>query len=322
MTLPALDVIPLWRYHRGMAMDDAGCVTAAIAAGVSPAVALFRSLGDETRLRIVARLAAGEARVVDLTGELGLAQSTVSKHLACLRGCGLVDYRAEGRQSFYALTCPELMDLLQAAEGVLAATGATTGALPGSPGPHHRRPWREQPRARSSGHGHGPPGAGHRRALAVVLGISGTILAVEVIGAFVSGSLALLADAGHMLTDVAGLSLALVAAVLAGRPATQARTWGYRRAEVLAAAAQAAVLLAVGGFVLAEAIRRLVEPSPVASGVMVIFGVVGLAGNAVSIVLLSPDFGRQPEHPGRAAGSHQRRPRFGRRAGRRRTSSR
>ena len=91
-------------------------MTAAVAAGVSPAVALFRSLGDETRLRIVARLAAGEARVVDLTGELGLAQSTVSKHLACLRGCGLVDYRAEGRQSFYALTRPELMDLLAAAE--------------------------------------------------------------------------------------------------------------------------------------------------------------------------------------------------------------
>ncbi|HYV79221.1 MAG TPA: cation diffusion facilitator family transporter, partial [Streptosporangiaceae bacterium] len=137
------------------------------------------------------------------------------------------------------------------------------------------------------GHGHGPPSAGHRRPLAVVLCISGTILAVEVIGAFVSGSLALLADAGHMLTDVAGLSLALVAAVLAGRPATEARTWGYRRAEVLAAAAQAAVLLAVGGFVLVEAIRRLIEPSPVAPGVMAIFGVVGLAGNAVSIMLLS-----------------------------------
>jgi ArsR family transcriptional regulator, cadmium/lead-responsive transcriptional repressor len=113
-------------------MDDAGCVSAAIAAGVSPAAALFRSLGDETRLRIVARLAAGEARVVDLTGELGLAQSTVSKHLACLRGCGLVDYRAEGRQSFYTLTRPELMDLLAAAEGVLAATGATSGSCPTS----------------------------------------------------------------------------------------------------------------------------------------------------------------------------------------------
>jgi cobalt-zinc-cadmium efflux system protein len=137
------------------------------------------------------------------------------------------------------------------------------------------------------GHGHSLRGGGHRRPLAIVLGISGTILAVEVAGALVSGSLALLADAGHMLTDVAGLSVALVAAVLAGRPATAARTWGYRRAEVLAAAAQAAVLLAVGGFVLAEAVRRLIEPSGVASGAMVIFGAAGLAGNVVSIVLLA-----------------------------------
>src|SRR6201987_1483858 len=129
----AARVIPYWRYHRVMAMNGAGCVTAAIAAGVSPAVALFRSLGDETRLRIVARLAAGEARVVDLTGELGLAQSTVSKHLACLRGCGLVDYRTEGRQSFYALTRPELMALLAAAEALLAATSAAVQCP--APGP-------------------------------------------------------------------------------------------------------------------------------------------------------------------------------------------
>lgn len=113
-----------------MAMGDDRCVTAAVAAGVTPAVALFRSLGDETRLRIVSRLAGGEARVVDLTGELGLAQSTVSKHLACLRDCGLVDYRVEGRQSFYALTRPELMDLLTAAEGVLAATGTAVELRP------------------------------------------------------------------------------------------------------------------------------------------------------------------------------------------------
>lgn len=117
-------------YHRGMTMDGGECVTAAIAAGMAPAVALFRSLADETRLRIVQRLATGEARVVDLTGELGLAQSTVSKHLACLRDCGLVDYRTEGRQSFYALTRPELMDLLQAAEGVLAATGLAVALCP------------------------------------------------------------------------------------------------------------------------------------------------------------------------------------------------
>ncbi len=90
-----------------------------------------------------------------------------------------------------------------------------------------------------------------------------------------------------MLTDVAGLSLALVAATLATKPATDARTWGYRRAEVLAAAAQAAVLLAVGAFVLVEGIKRLIEPPDVASNVMIIFGLVGLVGNAVSILILS-----------------------------------
>ena len=137
-----MSAIPSWRYHRAMAMDDAGCVTAAIAAGAVPAVALFRSLGDETRLRIVARLAAGEARVVDLTGELGLAQSTVSKHLACLRGCGLVDYRAQGRQSFYFVASPELLDLLHAAQGMLAARGSSVQLCPtcGTPAAQPARP--------------------------------------------------------------------------------------------------------------------------------------------------------------------------------------
>lgn len=97
---------------------------------LAPAAALFQSLADRTRLSIVRRLAQGEARVVDLTGELGLAQSTVSKHLACLRDCGLVDYRAQGRQSFYSLTRPELIDLLKAAEGLLAATGSAVALCP------------------------------------------------------------------------------------------------------------------------------------------------------------------------------------------------
>jgi DNA-binding transcriptional ArsR family regulator len=98
--------------------------------GSAAAVALFRSLGDPVRLQIVQRLVHGEARVVDLTRELGLAQSTVSKHLACLRDCGLVDFRAEGRQSFYSLTRPELVDLLQAAEQLLAATGSAVALCP------------------------------------------------------------------------------------------------------------------------------------------------------------------------------------------------
>lgn len=87
------------------------------------AVSLFHSLADPTRLAIVRRLAGGEARVRDLTDELGLAQSTVSKHVACLRDCGLVDGRPVGRQVFYSLTRPELIDLLEVAEVLLQATG-------------------------------------------------------------------------------------------------------------------------------------------------------------------------------------------------------
>ena len=138
----------------------------------------------------------------------------------------------------------------------------------------------------SHGHGHAHP-ASHRGRLAVVLAITASVLVVEVVGALVSGSLALLADAGHMLTDVVGLSLALLAAVLGGRPATASRTWGYRRVEVLAAAGQAAVLLAVGVYVVVEAVRHLVTPQEVASGAMLAFGLAGLAGNAVSIALLA-----------------------------------
>ncbi len=90
---------------------------------LSPAVALFRSLGDPTRLAIVHELARGERRVVDLTRALGLAQSTVSAHLSCLADCGLVKSRAVGRASMYGLVQPALIAVLTAAEELLAATG-------------------------------------------------------------------------------------------------------------------------------------------------------------------------------------------------------
>jgi ArsR family transcriptional regulator, cadmium/lead-responsive transcriptional repressor len=97
---------------------------------LAPAAALFSSLGDPVRLAIVSRLSRREARVVDLTAELGLAQSTVSKHLACLRDCQLVDFRAEGRQSFYFVSRPELLDLLRSAEALLETTGAAVALCP------------------------------------------------------------------------------------------------------------------------------------------------------------------------------------------------
>ncbi|SRR5260370_16091524 len=92
-------------------------------ADLRAASALFRSLGDPARLAILRQLAGGEARVVDLTGLLGLAQSTVSRHLACLRDCGLVTVRAAGRASVYSLAQPALREVFTAAETVLAATG-------------------------------------------------------------------------------------------------------------------------------------------------------------------------------------------------------
>jgi ArsR family transcriptional regulator, cadmium/lead-responsive transcriptional repressor len=98
--------------------------------GLDAAVSLFRGLADPTRLAIVQHLARGEARVVDLTRRLGLAQSTVSGHLACLRDCGLVTARPQGRQMFYSLAQPELTGLLSAAERLLEATGWQVALCP------------------------------------------------------------------------------------------------------------------------------------------------------------------------------------------------
>ena len=135
-------------------------------------------------------------------------------------------------------------------------------------------------------HGHAHAVPDNRGRLAAVLAITVTVLVVEVAGAIVSGSLALLADAAHMLTDVAGLTLGLLAAVLARRPPSEARTWGWRRAEVLGAAAQAALLLAVGVYVLVEAVQRLVSEPEVSAGPMAVFGVVGLVGNLIGLTIL------------------------------------
>ncbi|WP_240646063.1 cation diffusion facilitator family transporter [Georgenia sp. SYP-B2076] len=127
----------------------------------------------------------------------------------------------------------------------------------------------------------------NRTRLAVAFAITAAVLVAEVVGAIWTGSLALLVDAAHMLTDSAGLLLALVAASLTLRPATSQRTWGFRRAEVLAAAAQAAILLAVGLYALVEGVRRLMNPPEVSAGGLLVFGVIGLLANLASIVVLA-----------------------------------
>ncbi|MCT7294150.1 metalloregulator ArsR/SmtB family transcription factor [Rhodococcus sp. PAE-6] len=111
--------------------DAKGCLAATdTGSNLDAAVALFHSLSDGTRLAIVRSLADRESRVADLVGELGLAQSTVSAHVACLRDCGLVQGRPQGRQVFYSLTRPELLDLLASAETLLAATGNAVALCP------------------------------------------------------------------------------------------------------------------------------------------------------------------------------------------------
>ena len=135
-------------------------------------------------------------------------------------------------------------------------------------------------------HAHGSAAAASRDRLVAVLGLSLVILIVEAAGALASNSLALLADAGHMLTDVSGIGLALLAIWFAGRAPTNGRTFGYLRLEILAAVANAVLLFGVAAFILFEAWRRLSAPPEVASGLMLAVALLGLGANAVSLYLL------------------------------------
>jgi cobalt-zinc-cadmium efflux system protein len=139
------------------------------------------------------------------------------------------------------------------------------------------------------GHDHGHPRTAtgqHRRALLTVMVLSGLIAVAEVTGGVITGSLVLVADAAHMAADVFGIGLSLLAAHLAARPPTGRRTFGYARAEILAAMANAVLLLGMATFIITEAIRRLMSPPGVNSGLLVVFGLIALAAGAVSLLLL------------------------------------
>lgn len=135
------------------------------------------------------------------------------------------------------------------------------------------------------GHSHSAAEANKHR-LAIVFGLTTAYLIAEVIGGLVTGSLALLADAGHMLTDVAGLGLALMAIKFAERPATPERTYGYYRGEILAALTNAVVLIGISLYILYEAWERFRNPPEVASGTMLVVGAIGLVINIVGMVIL------------------------------------
>ncbi|HZD18312.1 MAG TPA: cation diffusion facilitator family transporter [Actinomycetota bacterium] len=134
-----------------------------------------------------------------------------------------------------------------------------------------------------------PPGTAasrHRRRLWLVFAITLTFVAVEVAGGLVTGSLALFADAGHLFTDVAGIGISLFAMALASRPATDARTFGMYRAEILAAMVNAMLLFGVAVAVLVEAWRRFQEPPEIAGGLMLAVALAGGVANAASLRIL------------------------------------
>ena len=135
-------------------------------------------------------------------------------------------------------------------------------------------------------HGHVTAGTANRGRLAIVLGMMLTVAAVQVVGAVYSGSLALLADAGHTVTDSLGVALALVAVWVAAKPATDRRTFGYQRAEILAAAVNAIVLFVLCGFIVYEAVGRLQEPTDVSGPGMMVVAAFGLTLNIAALFVL------------------------------------
>ena len=136
-------------------------------------------------------------------------------------------------------------------------------------------------------HGHAEGRALDRSRLKIVLAVTLAVVVVELVGAWVSGSLALVADAGHMVTDAASVVVALSASYMASLPATPRRTFGLHRAEILAALVNAVVLLGVCGYLAVVGVQRLVEPVPVETLPMLVFATVGMVANALSLTLLA-----------------------------------
>jgi cobalt-zinc-cadmium efflux system protein len=120
----------------------------------------------------------------------------------------------------------------------------------------------------------------------VVLGVTAAFMVLEALGGWLSGSLALLADAGHMLTDVVALGLSLVTAWIAQRPADDTKTYGYLRWEILAALVNGAALFMIAGWVVVEAVQRLQHPGPIRTGLFLAVAAAGLAANLVSLAML------------------------------------
>ncbi len=148
-----------------------------------------------------------------------------------------------------------------------------------------------------AGHHHGPSvdeaeqSPDFRKKLWIAFGLTAAIVLIQFVGTIVTGSLALLTDTVHALTDASGLLVALIAATLMHKPPTSRRTWGFRRIEVIAALGQASLLLAVGVYAAIEGIRRLVSPPEVPAIELLVFGVLGLGANVIALSVLASSRG-------------------------------
>ena len=154
-------------------------------------------------------------------------------------------------------------------------------------------------RGGGGGHTHRPGPGADARYLVVALLLLAAFMVAEVIAGVLSGSLALLSDAGHMLSDVGAIAVALWAIRLAARPASGAWTFGWKRAEILSAAGNGITLLVVSSIVTVEAVSRLLHPPEVAGGVVIAVAAAGVAVSVASRVGAGPGRPRQPERPGR-----------------------
>lgn len=139
----------------------------------------------------------------------------------------------------------------------------------------------------SAGHNHAQVRAGHEKKLLGALLLTAGFMIAEIVGALVTGSLALLSDAAHMFTDSAALAISLIAFQIAKKPADRLRTFGYARFEILASAFNAILLFFVALYILYEAYQRLVEPTPIQSTGMLIIAVLGLVVNLISMRILA-----------------------------------
>ncbi len=187
-----------------------------------------------------------------------------------------------------------------AAGGAPASTAGSAPAPAGvSEGGHAHSHESGHAQSHDSGHGHShghshshAPTDAPLRALLIVLGVTGTVFFAELIGGLITGSVALLADAMHMLSDAAGLIIAVVAIFIGRRAATAQATFGYRRVEVLAALVNAVTVLGISAWIVVEAFQRLSEPVEIMAGPMMIVAVIGLLANIISAWILN----RQREH--------------------------